>query len=63
MSDEDLIIHVLDNLSKYYVSLIDNFEKELDKDELTDMRLKLSTKYDRMREKKDLAIKVVMAML
>ena len=53
ISDEDFIIHVLNNLPKCYESLIDNFEKELDKDELTvsDMRLRLSTKYERMRKR------------
>ena len=35
ISDKDFIIHVLNNLPKTYESMIDNFEKELDKDELT----------------------------
>ena len=53
ISDEDFIIHVLNNLPKCYESLIDNFEKELDKDELTvsDMRLRLSAKYERMKKR------------
>ena len=40
ISDEDLLIHVINNLPKEYEALVDNFEKELDEGKLTieDMR-------------------------
>ena len=52
ISDEDLLIHVINNLPKEYEALVDNFEKELDEGKLTieDMRLRLSTKFQRMEK-------------
>ena len=47
------LVNILNNLPKTYKSLIDNFEKELDNGKLTvsDMRLRLSVKYERMKKR------------